>query len=157
MTHDSPAPLYRSVNTRTHGVRHRSGGDYRHERNTKGVQDSETTRSPMHGKARRGRDYTPLFRFLLSRVGCRWDEVYSEAKGRLDTTEPIFWIVARTEDERQEYVCLGESTFFSGLFVDGQGLLQLVNPRLTAKDMTPFCTCCTHTLNGIRFGESAGS
>lgn len=26
------------------------------------------------------------------------------------------------------------------------------NPTLTAKDMKPFCSCCTHTFNGVLFG-----
>lgn len=108
----------------------------------------------MHGKHRHGRDYTPLFRFLQARVGGQWDVVYAEAKARLDTTEPIFWIVARTELERREVVRLGESSYFSGLFVDDHGLLQRVNPDLRPQDMVPNCSCCTHTLNGVRFGSA---
>lgn len=94
-----------------------------------------------------------MFRFLQSRVGSQWDATYAEANARLDTTEPIFWIVARTEHERREVVRLGESSYFSGLFVDEQGRLQRVNPALHAEDMVPNCTCCTHTFNGVRFGH----
>jgi hypothetical protein len=148
-------PLYRSVNTQTHGVRHHVGGDYRAGRPTSTTSDVEPIRSPMHGKARRGRDYTPLFRFLLSRVGQTWDTVFSEAKARLDRTDPIFWLVARLDTERQEVVRVGESTHFSGLYVDAEGLLQLVNPDLRSEDMIPTCTCCTHTFNGVRFGQVA--
>ena len=149
-----PSPLYRSVNTRTHGVRHGRGGDFRHDRNTKAVKGSDAHRSSMHANHRHGRDYTPLFRFLISRVGGRWDEIYAEAKTRLDTVEPIYWLVARTDRERNELVRVGESSYFSGMFVDDQGILCLVNPGLKAEDMQPSCTCCTHTLNGIRFGGS---
>ena len=145
------APLYRSVNTRTHGVRHGSGGDFRHERNTKAVRVTDAVRTSMHGRHHHGRDYTPLFRFLLSKVGKPWSEVYAEARARLDRTDPIFWLVARSDDERQDFVRVGESSYFSGLFVDREGLLQPVNPRLGPEDMTPACTCCTHTLNGQRF------
>lgn len=147
--------LYRSVNTRTHGVQHGTGGDFKHDRHTKAVQGSDATRTAMHGKHRLGRDYTPLFRFLQSRVGAQWDAIYAEAKARLDTTEPIFWVVARTEQERRDVVRLGESSYFSGLFVDEQGRLQRVNPALQAEDMVPKCSCCTHTFNGVRFGTSA--
>ena len=148
-------PLYRSVNTQTHGVRHHVGGDYRTGRPTQAASDVEPTRSAMHGKARRGRDYTPLFRFLMSRTGQPWDIVFSEAKARLDQTDPIFWLVARLDTERQEVVRVGESTHFSGLYVDAEGLLQIVNPNLRSEDMVPTCTCCTHTFNGVRFGQAA--
>ena len=144
--------LYRSVNTRTHGVKHGMGGEFRYDRNSKSSKSSEAVRASMHGRLKHGRDYTPLFRFLLSKVGEPWDRVFAEAKSRLDTTEPIFWLVARCEEQRKEFVRVGESSYFSGLFVDGEGTLQLVNSNLRAKDMEPFCTCCTHTLNGVRFG-----
>ncbi|TXI14996.1 MAG: hypothetical protein E6Q67_15640 [Roseateles sp.] len=149
------APLYRSVNTRTHGVRHGLGGEFRHERHAKGVAASDATHLPMHGKHRHGRDYTPLFRFLQSRVGRRWDEVHAEASARLDTPEPIFWLVARRREDGQAMVRTGESSYFSGLFVDDEGLLQRVDPTLNAQDLTPDCRCCTHTLNGVRFGTSS--
>ena len=142
-------PLYRKVNTRARGVRHRFGGDYRHVRNTKAA---EHDRGSMHGRKQRGLDYTPLFRFLHSKVGQPWDDVFSEAVARLDKPEPIFWLVALRDDERREVVRVGESTHFSGLYVDDNGILQLVNPDLGPEDMTPTCTCCTHTLNGVRFG-----
>lgn len=151
-----PAPLYRAVNTRTHGVRHDRGGDARHERHTKAGTDPEVSRGSMHGRQRHGRDYTPLFRFLLSREGRRWDAVYAEAKARLDTPEPIFWLVALREDEGQRCVRTGESSYFSGLFVDAEGILRRVDPALAPADMKPDCTCCTHTLNGVRFGDAAG-
>jgi hypothetical protein len=149
------SPLYRSVNTRTHGVQHGQGGDYRHERNAKSSLMSEANHSSMHSRHMHGRDYTPLFRFLISRVGKPWDEIYAEAKSRLDTVDPIFWLVARTETERSDFVRVGESSYFSGLFVDDQGFLRLVNPGLRPQDMKPSCTCCTHTLNGVRFGTGA--
>jgi hypothetical protein len=144
------APLYRSVNTRTHGARH-GGGDFRHERGTKEARSGDSTRTSMRGGQQHGRDYTPLFRFLLSRVGGPWAEIYSEAKRRLDTVDPVFWLVARTEADRRDFVRIGESSYFSGLFIDEAGLLQLVNPRLRPENMKPSCTCCTHTLNGVRF------
>lgn len=148
-------PFYRSVNTRTHGVRHGQGGEYRHGRNTRAAQAADTTRASMHSHHRHGRDYTPLFRFLISRAGHRWDDVYAEAKGRLDTVEPIHFVVARSENERRDVVRVGESSYFSGMFVDDDGILRLVNPALRAQDMEPTCTCCTHTFNGVRFGTAS--
>lgn len=140
-------PLYRKVNTRARGVRHRTGGDYRHERNTK---NADQRRGSMHGTTQRGLDYTPLFRFLLSKVGEPWDAVHSEAVARLDRPDPIFWMVALHEADRKPMIRVGESTYYSGLFVDEDGRLQRVDPTLGPEDITPGCTCCTHTFNGVR-------
>ena len=145
-------PLYRKVNTKARGVHHIFGGDFKFSRNMK-RETPEQTQGGMHGKKERGLDYTPLFRFLLSKVGTEWDIVFSEAISRLDKTEPIFWIVALNEDEKEEYIRVGESTYFSGLFVDKNGILQFTNPTLKGSDLTPLCNCCTHTLNGKVFGK----
>lgn len=142
--------LYRKVNTKTHRVHHHFGGDFRHSRHQK-KEDSIT--SGKMPKEQRGLDYTPLFKFLLSKVGKKWDAVFSEAKSRLDKEDPIFWLVALSEEEKQDFVRVGESTYCSGLFVDENGVLQKCNPDLKASEMTPFCGCCTHTFNGEVFGK----
>jgi hypothetical protein len=144
------APLYRKVNTLARGVHHGIGGDFRHERNSKQAKDQDITRASMHGKKQRGLDYTPLFRFLLSKVGQDWADVHSEACSRLDREEPIFWLVARSEEERWELVRIGESSYYSGLFVDENDILRQVNPKLGPGDLPVTCTCCTYTLNGIQ-------
>jgi hypothetical protein len=143
--------LYRKVNTKARGVNHNFGGDFKNTRNKK-RETLEQTKGTMFGKKERGLDYTPLFRFLLSKVGFNWDEVFSEAKSRLDKTEPIFWIVALTQDKKEDYIRVGESTYFSGLYIDDNAILQITNPDLKAIDMKPFCNCCTHTFNGKLFG-----
>lgn len=140
-------PLYRRVNTTAHGVRHRTGGDYRTSRG----RDDRVSRGAMSRGERRGLDYTPLFRFLLSRVGQDWDAVYSEAVARLDRPDPIFWIVARTDREKQPFVRVGGSTYYSGLFVDAANRLAKVDPELAVESFKPTCDCCTHTFNGVRF------
>jgi hypothetical protein len=108
----------------------------------------------MHGGQQHGLDYTPLFRFLLSRVGRDWDGVYREAVSRLDKAEPIFWMVARSEAEKKRHVLIGESSYFSGLYVDDQNRLAVVDPTLRVEQMTPSCPCCTHTFNGVRFTKA---
>lgn len=143
--------LYRKVNTKAKGVHHLFGGDFKDTRNSK-AESLQQVKGTMFGTKQRGLDYTPLFKFLISKVGSKWDEVFSEAKSRLDREEPIFWIVASQEDEKKGYVRIVESTYFSGLFVDDNGILQLVNPNLKAVDMIPSCNCCTHTFNGKVFG-----
>lgn len=144
-------PLYRKVNTTAHGVHHAKGGDYRDKRNSRSPKDDEVSRDSMHGRRKRGLDYTPLFKFLLSKRGQRWDDVYGEAVARLDRSEPIFWLVALREHERQRYVRVGESTLFSGMYVDELGTLQIVDPLIDASSLVPSCKCCTHTFNGVPF------
>ena len=150
MDRDKPK-LYRKVNTKAKGVHHLFGGDFKDTRNSK-KETVQQIKGTMFGARQRGLDYTPLFKFLLSKVGCKWNEVFSEVTSRLDKQEPIFWIVALHESEKKDYVRAGESSYFSGLFVDDNGFLQLVNPNLKAADMKPLCNCCTHTLNGKVFG-----
>ncbi len=149
-------PLYRRVNTKARGVRHNVGGDYRHQRNTKAAGESDAARQSMHGKVQRGLDYTPLFRFLLSKVGKPWDDVHAEAVRRLDRPDPIFWLVALPGHERNDYVRMGESSYYSGLYVDDAGVLQLVDASLGPDSLMPSCACCTHTFNGVRFTQRFG-
>lgn len=144
-------PLYRKVNTTAHGVHHCHGGDFRDDRITSTPSEIDGTRQSMHGRHQRGLDYTPLFKFLLSRVGQEWNHVYSEAVARLDRTAPIFWLVALQEHERRRYVPVGESSYYSGMYVDAEGLLQVVDPTLGPSSLVPLCKCCTHTFNGKRF------
>ncbi|MFK8251993.1 hypothetical protein [Ancylobacter terrae] len=177
-------PLYRRVNTRTHGVRH-AGGEYRWTRRSaeaaalgdacddamdpdiEEIDDAarpagaarrrrsgpggRSVRTGMHANRHRRHDYTPLFRFLLARVGEPWADVYGEAVSRLDRSEPIFWLVARREEERRPFVLIGESSYYSGLFVDEAGRLARVDPELRVEHMRPSCSCCTHTFNGVPF------
>ncbi len=103
----------------------------------------------MGGRQRHGLDYTPLFKFLLSRVGDDWDAVHAEAIARLDRAEPIFWMVARSQAERKPFVRMGESAYYSGLFVDEDNRLQRVDPHLSVEQMEPGCARCTHTFNGL--------
>lgn len=142
-------PLYRGVNTTTRHWSNNPGAEYRWERHKhKMVNENQPLRQSMHGKQSRGLDYAPLFQFLLGKVGQVWDEVFSEAVRRLDKPDPIFWMVALHEHERRDYVCCGESRFYHGLYIDAEGILQKVNPALSARDIPVTCHCCTHTFNG---------
>lgn len=69
-------------------------------------------------------------------------------KSRLDKSEPIFWMVSLNEIDKKDFIGTGESTYFSGLFVDENNILQKCNPELTKENMIKFCDCCTHTFNG---------
>ncbi len=153
-------PLYRKVNTRARGVHHGTGGEYRWTRSAAPDRRERAREGSMRGTERRGLDYTPLFRFLLSRVGEPWEPTYREAVARLDRPEPIFWLVARSEEERRAAVRIGESSHYSGLYVDDDGLLAKVDPAVGPETLVPSCSCCTHTFNGVpftrRYGEADG-
>ena len=144
MKSDRKKPLYRKVNTRARDVHHNFGGDYRNSRNREAPIG-------MRQGIQRGLDYTPLFRFLLSKVGSDWDEVHSEAVSRLDKQEPIFWIVAKDKESSDDYVRVGESSYFSGLYIDENNMLQIVDIEVTEDTLEPSCSCCTHTFNGVPF------
>ncbi len=105
----------------------------------------------MHGEKQHGRDYTPLFKFLLSKVGQDWSEVHSQAVARLDRPDPIFWIVALNDADKQSVARAGDNSYYSGLYVDQDNRLALVDPELRLEDMKPSCSCCTHTFNGVPF------
>lgn len=144
-------PLYRKENTLARNVHHDFGSDYRYERNTKKTKENDefgVTKSSMHGKVKRGLDYTPLFKFLLSKIGKDWNKTYSEAKSRLDKEEPIFWMVATNDADKKDYVRIGDSSYYSGLYVDEQGLLQKVNPDFNDAQKIITCNCCTFSFNG---------
>ncbi len=136
-------PLYRKVNSKAHGVCHGSGQAARFERNSKAGP-----RTSMHSGQRHGLDYTPLYRFLLKNVGQPWDSIVSRATPRIKETEALYHIVARSDVDRRKTARIGESSFFSGLYIDADGLLQIVAPDLTSDDLHPFCPCCTHSFNG---------
>ena len=144
-------PLYRKVNTRTHGVAHAHGGDFRTIRHGRAFRDDPLAWTSMQSGRRRGLDYTPLFRFLLSRVGDDWADVLAAARPRLDREDPIHWMVSLDPDDTRGFFRAGESSYFSALHVDRAGRLQLTDPALDEHALAPSCRCCTHTFNGKRF------
>jgi hypothetical protein len=105
-----------------------------------------------HG-AHLGWDYTPLFKYLLSKVGQPWNDVYKDIKPRLNSVVPIHWMVNRYKniDELLGYIRVGQSTYYSSLYVDDKGLLQYVDKSINETTLEPSCKCCTHTFNGKRF------
>lgn len=137
-------PLYRKVNKRTHNGwswYQFSHNRYRYERGKK--QDVLPERLPIKrcdSTFRTGYDYTPLIKFLHAHVGQPWDEVYQECVSRLDSPEPITWMVVNINErglvvnrnpngEMSAWCCVGgEESYWSALWVDDDGLLQFVNP-----------------------------
>ena len=136
--------LYRKVNTKARNVHHNFGSDAKYDRNTK-----KGLKKTMSQGEQRGLDYTPLYKFLLSKVGQNWDEVHSEAVSKLDSENPIWNLVIDIDsDSNKGYTYCGESSIYSTLYVDDNNTLQLVNPLLKNEDFKPSCPCCTFTFNG---------
>ncbi len=136
-------PLYRKVNTNTHYVHHNSGSDARHDRNTKGG-----LKRSMKKGVERGLDYTPLYKYLLSRIGDKWDNIYRDILPRVVDRDPIFHLINNDGKFKQGYIRCGESSYYSALIIDDNGILQLEKPDLKNEDIYPSCSCCTHTFNG---------
>lgn len=135
-------PLYRKVNSKAHGCHHNTGRDAKFERNSKVGMGSK-----MKSGVQRGLDYTPLFKFLLSKVGMEWAPVYKEAQSRLDREDPIWWMV----NESTDYFRYGEKSYYNTLKISDGGILEIVNPNIRLDNLWPTCRCCTHTFNGKPF------
>lgn len=147
MKRNRKEPLYRKENKSSLSTHYyvRTGEDFRHDRNTKKMKifdDHEGSFKPMKS-GKYGFDYTPLFRFLLSKVGKKWDDVYSAAVERLNDTKPIFWMVELVPTK--SIFRFSESTNYHTLTVDENGILVYVDKDAT---ITASCPCCTHTLDG---------
>ncbi len=128
-------PLYRKENKVSLSNKYNvvKGGDFRHQRNTKEFLNYDGSHSPMNS-GQFGYDYTPLFKFLLSKVGENWDSVFSEAISRLDKKEPIFWLVAKNADEKKDIIRCGDNSYYSGLYIDENNLLQIANVNAEVPD-----------------------
>lgn len=160
-------PLYRKVNTTAHMMHRSRGGDFADDRHTKMMEvRAESGRLPIEkskGRSRQGFDYTPLFRFLQSRVGKPWEPTYTEAKSRLDKEDPIWWIVRRPELDDHYSVSttrlrrVGESSYYTGLHVV-DGILEVEDKTVGPKDVQDsiYCLCCTYTLNGAKVSRPEG-
>jgi len=141
--------LYRKANKKALNYGGNKGGDFCRSRHTKAMKAFEGTHLSMQGHKERGLDYTPLFKFLLSKVGQCWNDVFSEAVARLDKKDPIFWLVdLHPADDDNGIVCMGEASCYSKLTVTEDGILVRLRPGLSIGDMQVYCTCCTHSFNG---------
>jgi len=142
-------PLYRKENKVSLNNKYRvvTGSEFRYQRRTKEFLKNESSHLPMNS-GKYGYDYTPLFKFLLSKVGKDWDLIFSEAKSRLDKEDPIFWLVALHPNEKRDIVRVGDSTYYSGLFVDENGILKKVNPDAQVNDIEVYWNE-TLSFNGV--------
>lgn len=137
-----PAPLYRKINKKAYGAHYLRGGHARYDRNTKeGISRS------MKKGVRRGLDYSPLYMFLLSKVGCKWPEVHSEAVSRLPKRDTILEDIFKP-GKRAPVIWGGGSAMYTGMFIDENDILRTVTPEVKNEELVPQCGCCTNTYNG---------
>lgn len=57
-------------------------------------------------------------------------------------------MVARREEDKEDIVHVSENSYFHGLYVDDNNILQKVNPEAGPDKVNIWCKCCTFTLNG---------
>jgi len=158
MKQDRKKPLFRKENKSSLSTHYYviKGGDFRHERHTKEMKNFQGNKKNMNPKNNLGYDYTPLYRFLQSKVGKPWNDVHAEAVSRLNGKEgeknifylvyPDLTIVHPLHGKVPPIVRLGEGSMYHSLTVDENGILQFIDKN--AKCELSLCSCCTHTLNG---------
>lgn len=78
--------------------------------------------SMHHGGKNGNYDYSPLYRFLVSKVGGNWDEIYSEAVQRLYSEKPIWWYVDVRYDVGKTRIRLGVRP--TRFYIDNNNILQ---------------------------------
>ena len=133
--------LYRKVNKTSHN----GFGHANFEKNERSSWSRHTKKGIKRGMKtqhqRRGNglyDYTPLFKFLLKQEGRDWDEIWKECTERLNTTEPVLYMVHNIRSnglvrddinisELYPSFCYGEGASYSSMYVDGDNKLQFVN------------------------------
>lgn len=157
MKNECKKPLYRKVSKTTHnGFEHADYGyneRSRYARHTKrGIKKGMSTQQDSRGHGLY--DYTPLFKFLLTQEGKDWSKVWDECMHRLNTTEPVGWMVINIYKNglvnpnvkieftdtpspdwkgRDTANCniksfnYGEGASFSTMYVDEEGKLQFVD------------------------------
>ena len=144
-------PLWRKLSKpksyKTHDIK--VGASY--DRGKKeGIQRS------MHGSDK-GKDYTPLYKYLQAQVGRDFDEVCSEIYPRIDDRDRIWDIVEEQKPQPsyrltgRDYTNNGSNSYYSKLIIDENNKLQFKNPNLKIEDFYPSCDCCTHSFNGKPF------
>lgn len=157
MKTDKIKPLYRKVNRKSSyqcRCTEAKGGRFAWARHSKAMRQFDGRRLPTRNAKSPymtdGYDYTPLYRYLLSRVGEPWDDIYAYVKPRLNTTEPIWWLVSRTgfPKDNLSFCRIGEGSYWSRLWIDPEGRLQKVDP--THSHTEPDCQCHTYSFDGSR-------
>ena len=103
--------------------------EFKWKRNSKEMKNFDGNKQSMTSK-KHERDYTPLFLFLIASVGNKADDVYSIAKRRSDERFQEYW---NYMFDGSEFHRMGENSYYSGLMIDENGLIQKVDPTLEGR------------------------
>lgn len=178
MKTDNKKPLYRKVSKTTHnGFEHADYGinkRSRYARHTKkGIKRGMNTQQDSRGHGLY--DYTPLFMFLLKQEGRDWNEVWKECMHRLNTTDPVHYMVLNINKNglvNQNFTIdipevnqinfkdrkfktgtakafrYGEGTCFSTMYVDENNKLQFIDKNYVKSPNYEFERRWGETFNG---------
>lgn len=157
MKHDKK--LYRKENTHWRNGQlclyyNYTGSKYSYDRHTKKAKQAfldEIRRGKIKKRSSRWSghkklDYTPLLMFLEKSVGKKWDKVWKEAMRKSDNAyEVIQWVVLNINKSGlvcnrinrsftdHDFIRAGEGSYYSSLYVDENGILQLVDSDVYQK------------------------
>ena len=120
-------PLYRKINTKSLSTRYWVEGKpkYKHDKlkyEREGLMVIPIKRRRVHGCNWGNFNYNPLFRFLHSKVGSNWDEIYSECCDRLLYREPV-WVLVDRYYKGYDTVRFGENNYWDKLYINEYGIL----------------------------------
>lgn len=125
--------LIRKANTTAHGNHYRGKSKKGYVRGSKRVKEfhesGQYRMKILRAKPCDNFDVTPLIKFIQKNVGRPVDEVKSEAKSRFNTKKNNGLTKQNFEKHwnhivNNNYICIYECTFFSGVYVDDDGILQ---------------------------------
>lgn len=163
-------PLYHKLRKTTHnGSPHLDFPGkrrFRYDRHTEKVKNSDKVFEGFHKKSTEDKwnyDYNHLFKFLLKSVGKNWDAVWKECQHRLKSTEPVSYIVINIRKnglpyfydvkDEQPFARVGETTYYSTLYVDEGGILQYVDKHFFKKEPT-YGGPWGESFNGMQWDEN---
>jgi hypothetical protein len=122
--------LYRKINKKSLSTKYyvKKGGEYSWKRSKVNCDLEYPMFESMKSK-KLGRDYTPLYRFLESKIDQVWNDIYSECVKRLDTTDPIWWVVVNSDlsiikHNYNNIVRIGQGSYCQRLYINKDGILK---------------------------------
>lgn len=152
-------PLYRTACRPTYG-HFKENKHYRHIRNKKktvieGEESVDTdTKMVRQRKDVRQLDFTPLYKYLQSKVGEDYDTVYSNVVERIPRNQRgVIDYIVMADNTGDGVARLGESTYFRTLYVDENNKLQFVNKDYK-QTVSKWCYMDTTTLDGKTITET---
>lgn len=140
MKSDKKKKLYRERNFRQRWDEYNYHPKYSWKRHSKQAMkdlENEITHEGMtkskHGDQGEGYDYTPMFKFVLKHIGEDVDKIYSEVCRRTNERGKYLFNVLvsrKPKDELNPLLRLGETSFWSQLYVDENNKIQKVEPNM---------------------------